>query len=284
MDEVVSEFRIYLKADGRADKTIRIYTEAARKLAACQDVEDWSSVTRSVVRSHMAYLHQNYSPAYARNQYSALRIFFAFLADEHGIPDPMTGMKPPAVPEKLVPVISDAEFRKLSAQCSGTDFRSVRDKAIIEFFRSSGARRAEVTGLRLIDIDLDNLCAIVTGKASRMRVVRFDATTALAISRYLRKRKHHKHADSDMLWLGQRGPMTCDGMNQMMQKRSEAAGVRINPHRFRHDFSHRWLLNGGQESDLMQQNGWSSPQMLRRYGASAAAERARKHYDRVMSR
>jgi hypothetical protein len=32
----------------------------------------------------------------------------------------------------------------------------------------------------------------------------------------------------------------------------------------------------------MQQNGWTSAQMLRRYGASAAAERARKHYGQVM--
>jgi hypothetical protein len=34
----------------------------------------------------------------------------------------------------------------------------------------------------------------------------------------------------------------------------------------------------------MQQTGWSSREMLRRYGASAAAERARAHYDAVMSR
>jgi hypothetical protein len=51
----------YLKAEDRADKTLLIYTEAAKKLTGCQDVEDWSSVTRSVVRSHMAYLNENHS-------------------------------------------------------------------------------------------------------------------------------------------------------------------------------------------------------------------------------
>jgi integrase/recombinase XerD len=39
----------------------------------------------------------------------------------------------------------------------------------------------------------------------------------------------------------------------------------------RHHFSHTWLDRGGAEGDLMELNGWSSPQMLRRYGASARA-------------
>jgi hypothetical protein len=33
----------------------------------------------------------------------------------------------------------------------------------------------------------------------------------------------------------------------------------------------------------MELNGWSSPQMLRRYGASAPSARARRTYDRIMT-
>ena len=54
------------------------------------------------------------------------------------------------------------------------------------------------------------------------------------------------------------------------------------PHRFRHHFSHTWLDRGGPEGDLMELNGWSSPQVLRRYGASARSARARRTYDRIM--
>jgi hypothetical protein len=42
------------------------------------------------------------------------------------------------------------------------------------------------------------------------------------------------------------------------------------------------LDNGGAEGDLMELNGWSSPQMLARYGRSARSARARRHYDDVM--
>ena len=56
------------------------------------------------------------------------------------------------------------------------------------------------------------------------------------------------------------------------------------PHRFRHHFSHTWLDRGGAEGDLMELNGWSSPQMLPPYGASARGARARRNYDLIMRR
>jgi hypothetical protein len=33
----------------------------------------------------------------------------------------------------------------------------------------------------------------------------------------------------------------------------------------------------------MEPNGWTSPQMLTRYGASARGARARRSYDRIMN-
>jgi hypothetical protein len=42
------------------------------------------------------------------------------------------------------------------------------------------------------------------------------------------------------------------------------------------------LDRGGPEGDLMELNGWTSPQMLLLYGASARSARARRTYDRVM--
>jgi hypothetical protein len=44
----------------------------------------------------------------------------------------------------------------------------------------------------------------------------------------------------------------------------------------------REIGQGGAEGALMGLNGWTSPQMLRRYGASARSARARRSYDSVM--
>jgi integrase len=79
-----------------------------------------------------------------------------------------------------------------------------------------------------------------------------------------------------------RGPLTPTGIYQIIARRGRQCGVTAYPHRFRHHFSHTWLDRGGAERDLMELNGWTSPQMLTRYGASARAARARRSYDRIM--
>ena len=83
--------------------------------------------------------------------------------------------------------------------------------------------------------------------------------------------------------MNNRGPMTASGIYQVISRRGHQCGVRVFPHRFRHHFSHTWLDRGGAEGDLMELNGWTSPQMLRRYGASARSARARRSYDRIMT-
>jgi integrase len=68
----------------------------------------------------------------------------------------------------------------------------------------------------------------------------------------------------------------------MIARRGRQCGVDAWPHRFRHHFSHTRLDRGGAEGYLMELNGWSSPQMLGRYGASARSARERRTYDHIM--
>ena len=82
--------------------------------------------------------------------------------------------------------------------------------------------------------------------------------------------------------MNNRGPLTATGIYQIIARRGRQCGVTVYPHRFRHHFSHTWLDRGGAEQDLMELNGWTSPQMLRLYGASARRARARRAYDRIM--
>ncbi len=76
--------------------------------------------------------------------------------------------------------------------------------------------------------------------------------------------------------------MTASGVYQVIERRGREAGVEVNPDKFRHTFSHVFLDRGGAEGDLMELNGWTSPQMLARYACGAGGARARRHYDDVM--
>jgi len=241
----------------------------------------------------MVYLLENYSDSYANNQYRALQQFFKWYAEDEELPNPMARLKPPKVGEKVVPVFTEDELIRLSKTCKGgKTFVDRRDHAITELFKATGLRLSEMAGIRWDpehpdrnDLDLDNRELRVHGKGRKERVVKFNYDAARAIDRYLRLRGRHAYAHSPKLWLGinNRQPMTANGIYQMIARHGHDCGVFVHPHKFRHHFSHTWLDRGGNEGDLMELNGWSSPQMLRRYGASARNVRARRTYDRVMT-
>ena len=134
------------------------------------------------------------------------------------------------------------------------------------------------------DLDLHAREIRIAGKGGTARTVKIGHQAARSLDRYLRARGRHAQAHRPQLWLGvnNRGPLTATGIYQLIARRGRQCEVKVYPHRFRHHFSHTWLERGGAKRDLMELNGWTSPQMLARYGAGARSARARRTYDRIM--
>jgi integrase len=100
----------------------------------------------------------------------------------------------------------------------------------------------------------------------------------------MRARANHPGAGrTDALWLSAKlAALRDSGVSQLLARRCREAGLpRINPHAFRHTFSHEFRAQGGGEGDLMYLAGWKSTAMAHRYGASAAAQRARDTHRRL---
>lgn len=290
----VESFDLSLRAARKSGNTRAVYLGATYKFASWlvnEDIADFALVRKQHIQLYMTWLAETprstgklYAAGYVNNQYRALQQFFRWFSAEEELPNPFAKLSPPKVGEKLVPVIEEEVLIAVIRLCEkGRDFESRRDAALLRLFASTGIRLAELTNLKLENVDLTNCVAVVLGKGDKERRVKFDYKTAQALNRYLRVRGEHKFAHHPRLWLAvkNRGPMTPNGVRQIIERRGLAAGVHLHPHMFRHTFSHRWLDGGGAEGDLMELNGWESPAMLARYGRSVRAVRARRSYDRI---
>jgi site-specific recombinase XerD len=292
----IGSFRLHLAAEGKAARTVLGYTSAVRWFAVGYLLRQagktsWEQVDAQDIQRWMTQLLDRYSSAYASIQFRALRQFFKWLAAEEQLLDPMTRLRAPRVAVPDVPVFTSVELSALEKACHGNSFAARRDAAIIAVFQATGIRLAELAGIRhhpddpaRSDLDLQAREIRIAGKGGKRRTVRIGHQAARSLDRYLRARARHAQAHRPQLWLGvsNRGPLTPTGIYQIIARRGRQCGVTAYPHRFRHHFSHTWLDRGGAERDLMELNGWTSPQMLTRYGASARGARARRTYDRIM--
>jgi len=286
--ELLDSFELSLRAKGRSPRTIEAYRLAVDQLdsyLADNDMTtDVNEIQKANIESYLVNVLENRASATARQRYSSLQQFFGWLTAEGEVDNnPMDRIDPPKVVEKPVAVLTIEEIQALLKACKlGEPFEAARDEAIIRLFLDSGMRLGEMTGIKQSDLDLKLKVVVVLGKGSRLRTVPFEDKTASALDRYRRRRLRHRYVESPEFWLGQKGPLSKTGIYQIIRRRTRDADLKdVHPHSFRHTFAHQWLSQGGAEGDLQRIAGWSSPQMLQRYGASAADQRAEQAYRRI---
>jgi site-specific recombinase XerD len=231
----------------------------------------------------------------------ALKSFWRWLRDEPGSGVgqilPTDRIPIPVVSSPPKPIVYDDALAALLATCSNRTFVDLRDEAIIRLMDATGVRREELVRADTAGVDINRSDIYILGKGRKPRLVAISGTKAtLALSRYLRARRKHPGAASKALFLSVRsrvdrsGPvptvewrMTGGAVGIMLERRCEQAGIpKIQPHRLRHTWAHHAKAAGISEEDLENQGGWAkgSP-VVRRYGASVAAERAREAHRKL---
>ena len=229
------------------------YRNDLQRFAAYCDrshLHDWRGIDSQHVRMFAAaeFRHGS-SPRTIQRRLSALRSFFNYLLRERALDsNPAVGVQAPKARKRLPETMDVDLMARLLAFRTDTQL-SVRDKAIMELFYSSGLRLSELVGLNLGDVDRGDRTVRVLGKGSKTRIVPVGRHALDAIAHWLKERTSLAISGEHALFVGNRGARLGA---RAIQKRiagwaqRQGLGRHVHPHMFRHSFATH-LLESSQD-------------------------------------
>lgn len=222
-------------------------------------------------------------PQTAANYFRWLRTFFLFCVAEGYLEEsPLRTMRPPSFQQDQVEPFTEEQIRELIAATKRSR-QPKRDLALLLLLLDTGARAAEVCGLRLGDFDMHERTIRVLGKGNVHRTLHLTARTTRAIVDYLRTDGAREEDAPLFVSVGGHSAgdaLTVNGLRQVVERLGDLSGiegVRCSPHTFRHTFAVEFLRNGGDPLTLQSLYGHTSLEMTRKYVLFSQADRKRKH-------
>jgi integrase/recombinase XerD len=259
---------------GLAANTVQSYQRDLRRYAEVMaargrtDLDEVTSLDVAEFRAALRAGDENHPPLAVTSvgrAVVAVRGLHAF-ARAQGLTDddPAREVAPPPPPRRLPKAITIDEVERLLDAAGSTgdpDPRALRDRALLEFLYSTGARISEVTGLDVDD--LDHLAADpavkLSGKGGKQRYVPVGSYAVAALDAYLvRGRPALAGAagrkSSPAVFLNARGGrLTRQGAWAVLREAAVRSGKSdVSPHTLRHSFATH-LLDGGADIRVVQE-------------------------------
>ncbi|WP_218668307.1 tyrosine-type recombinase/integrase [Sediminibacillus massiliensis] len=291
LEEVLSNYTIERKSYQEMEKDLE---ENVRIFLAAKEVEGLSPLTLGgyelelrLFRQHInkatalitptdirGYLASNreWMQSTVGRKLSMLKSFFSWLVEEEIIlRDPTRKIKTPKTPKRMPKGLDISELETVRESC-----KTVRERAILEVFYSTGCRLNELTNIKRHDLDIQNMSLTVVGKGDKEREVYISHKALFHLQKYL----HTRDDNCEYLFTTVRRPIRkiCNRQIQrIINKIEERAGITktLTPHVLRHTYANLSMDAGIELSDLQHLMGHSSPSTTLVY-ASVSKER-QKH-------
>jgi len=195
---------------------------------------------------------------------SALRSFFKFLVREGILDnDPAYGLELPHPARTLPDVLSESEAKLLVEAPDISSITGLRDRALLEFMYSTGARVSETINLTLNDIFFETGFVRLYGKGNKERLVPIGDQAAYWLRRYIQdsRAKLLKKASGNYLFLNAKtgAKLTRMGVWKIIRGWAEKVGIgaRVHPHILRHSFATHMIEHGADLRSVQEMLGHS---------------------------
>jgi integrase/recombinase XerC len=243
----------------RAERRLSPHTQAAYRtdlaefVAYCgrERLGHWAEVTTAHVRAYAAAGHRaGLAPRSIQRRLAALRSFFRYLERETGLKgNPAVEVRAPKAARRLPATLDVDQMARLLAPGSADQGPlAARDRAMLELLYSSGLRLAELVGLDVVDVDLNDRTVRVTGKGAKTRIVPVGRAAAAAVTAWLSLRGRVARPSSSALFLGRNGRRLGARAVQLRVSawaRRQGLSLKLHPHLFRHSFATHLLESSG---------------------------------------
>lgn len=263
-------------------RDVELFAEWARD---CGWADSPAEVDKGLVRDHLALLaDRGATSRTVARRIASLRRYFTWAA-RHGLStdDPTASLHTPSVKGRLPRPIDEATVVAIldAVDPEAPQWRSRRDRAVLEVLYGSGLRASEVCDLRVGSLSSDGSSLAVMGKGSKERMVPLSEPARDAIGAWLEVR-HEVVGDSsgERLFLGARGgALGRREVARILDDACERAGVPggSHPHALRHSFATHLMDNGADTRSIQELLGHSDASTTQRY-THVSKERLRIAY------
>jgi integrase/recombinase XerD len=265
----------HLRSCGRAAHTIKGIRSSLKNFVRfleaenLTELEDLTGQALEEYRSELSFcLTAKGTPLARSTQIQRLcniKGFTAFLkAKDYLFQDPAEALAVPNQPQRLPrAILSAKEVAKLMAAPDMRTAKGYRNRIILEVLYDTGVRRAEISDIKLADLDLAGGYIRITGKGDKQRVVPVSARVCELIQNYLLfvRPALIDGDDPGYLVLNRWGKrLDPNGVWAAVRRCIQLAGIkkRISTHSLRHSCATHMLKNGAPVRHIQEMLGHAS--------------------------
>ena len=214
---------------------------------------------------------------------SSLNSYYKFLIKTEAIEvNPLAKHKALKVSKKIQVPFSETEISLVLNDIKFSEnYEGIRDRCIMELFYTTGIRRSELIGIRLIDIDFKNKVLKVIGKRNKERYIPLLDSLITNLNQYAITRNQLKNIiDTEYLFLTKMGVKIYETLvYRIINKYFSIVSFKLkkSPHVLRHSFATHLLNKGADLNAVKELLGHTSLAATQVYTHSSIAELKKNH-------